>query len=127
MYKLHGNEAPAKRPSALQVRFELEDEKKINFRISGKNLIYTHKISLADAIQNVPFQIMTLDKRMINVNFDQIPSPQSCHCITGEGMPVVGSKTGEKGDLLVKFDVQFPQQIESTARQQIIDLLDDEC
>ena len=52
---------------------------------------------------------MTLDKRMLNVAFDQAPSPQACHKIVGEGMPIVGSTCGEKGDLYIKFDVQFPK------------------
>ena len=45
-----GNQAEAARPSALQVRFELEDADKCSFKIRGHDLIYTHKISLVDAI-----------------------------------------------------------------------------
>ena len=44
------------------------------------------------------------------------------HTVVGEGMPRKANNK-EKGDLHIKFDVQFPTALKSEYKQQIIDLL----
>jgi DnaJ-class molecular chaperone len=42
------------------------------------------------------------------LHFDEIISPQTRRVLGGHGMPVKG-KAGVRGDLIVKFDIQFPE------------------
>lgn len=53
----------------------------------GDNLIYTHVLSLEDALLSKPIQIRTLDGRNINLSLDETITPQTTHLIAGEGMP----------------------------------------
>ena len=63
-------------------------------------------------------------------------NPQAVHKIIGEGMPVdnsrsidmesnelIGQPVSEKGDLFIKFDIQFPTTIADAKREKIVSLL----
>lgn len=52
-----------------------------------------------------------------------MPTPQLQYVVPGEGMPKLG-KPGEKGDLTVKFNIVFPEQIASDKRAALIALLE---
>jgi hypothetical protein len=43
-------------------------------------------------------------------------------CRRGEGMPV-SRQPGQRGNLLIKFDVTFPRQLNSSQKEQIRSLL----
>jgi DnaJ-class molecular chaperone len=47
---------------------------------------------------------------LVNLHFDEIISPQTRRVIGGKGMPK-HEKSGERGDLIVKFDIQFPEEL----------------
>ena len=68
-----------------------------------------------------PVQIKTLDGRSLTLGFDELVSPQTIRCVEGEGMPCEKKDQSEgkpmallsladrpKGDLFVRFDIQFP-------------------
>ena len=59
-----------------------------NYVRKGNDLIYTHRIQLCDALTSAPIKLITLDNRVININMDSIITPQTVHCVEGEGMPV---------------------------------------
>ena len=46
----------------------------------------------------------------MHLHFDEIISPQTRRVIAGKGMPMRG-KAGQRGDLVVKFDIQFPEEL----------------
>ena len=73
-----GNEAPAQqncihfiiKKADLIVRIK---EKKHKFFIrKGNNLVYTQKISLADALNGEPIRLDTLDERKLSVAIDEV-------------------------------------------------------
>lgn len=92
------------------------------FERKGDDLVYTHCLSLEDALISKPFQIRTLDDRYININLDQMITPQTTHFIKGEGMPKKASNK-EKGDLTIKFSIQFPLNFKQEYKNQIIEIL----
>ena len=59
-----------------------------NYTRRENNLIYTHSMSLRDALASKPIQIQTLDNRTININLDTAITPQTVHMIPNEGMPI---------------------------------------
>ena len=116
-----GNQAKCAEQSCLKVKFEL-DNNQTNFKRKRHNLIYTHKLSLADALTSRPFSVKTLDNRVLQINLDDTLTPQYVHKIPGEGMPIKDQE-GKKGDLFISFDVQFPQTIKPDVKTEILDLL----
>jgi len=116
-----GDELPGIIPA--DIVFVLNTKSHNRFERDGNNLIYKAKIKLEDAIspQSQVISIETLDGRTLNVNASRV-TPQSELTVTGEGMPLQKSKTGEKGDLIVKFDIIFPT-ISDDRRQRIVKIL----
>ena len=78
---------------------------------------------LEDALLSRPIQVRTLDGRNINLSLDQTISPQTVHCIRGEGMPRKANNK-EKGDLMIKFNIVFPQNLKHENRNAIIAILE---
>lgn len=75
-----------------------------------------------------------MDGRAIVVTVDEIITPQTVKLVQGEGMPI--SIGGEnlldhlknvaelpKGDLYIRFDIQFPKKIANHHKQAILQAL----
>lgn len=91
----------------------------------GNNLIYTHKLSLSDALTDCSLQIPTLDQRIISLACPEVVSPFYEKTILGEGMPLA-KKPGSKGDLIVRFHILFPKYLNGDKRTKIKELLANE-
>ena len=122
-----GHEAFAYHQSGLNVKFSLlQDDNAENilpYVRNGDDLVYTHKMSLEDALLSRPIQIRTLDGRNINLSLDQTITPQTVHTIRGEGMPRKANNK-EKGDLNIKFNIIFPQVLKVENKNAIINILE---
>lgn len=79
-------------------------------RLKNDDLLIDQKISLANALSGFEFTIQTLDKRLLVVREmagkSQIIHPGAIKMIPGEGLP---SKSGRRGNLYIRFKVEFPQ------------------
>jgi len=58
-------------------------------------LIFTHDITLEDALNNKPVKITTLDNRNLTYCFDEFINPQTLRLIKGEGMPRISDHTAD--------------------------------
>jgi len=88
-YETKGNQAYACKNSALVVKFKLDNSavEENRYKRKGDDLIYTHTMTLEEALLSRPISLKTLDARSINVNLDVMITPQTVHTIPGEGMP----------------------------------------
>lgn len=131
IFPLKGNQAYAHADSVLVVSIkQVEDE---HFRREGNDLIYTHSVSLEDAIRGEPVSLKTLDGRTLRFQLNGQIGPNSVHEVKGEGMPLydkvdkdrllqaVGERA--KGDLRVRFNVVFPQRLSEEQRERAIQIL----
>lgn len=122
-FSKEGNQAFRQIQADLVVKFKQISHS--NFHRSGDNLIYTHDISLQDALLSTPFTIKALDGRSLPLVVDEIISPATVRQINGEGMPInrtlanldkpielMNVREMPKGNLYVKFNVIFPAQID---------------
>lgn len=91
----------------------------------GNNLIYTYKLSLADALTDCSLQVPTLDQRVISIACPEVVSPFYEKFIPGEGMPLA-KKPGQKGDLIIRFHILFPKYLNGEKRVKIRELLANE-
>ncbi len=100
------------------------------YKRKGNDLIYLHKISLYDALCAAPFEIETLDHRIITVSVDQIINPRYKKPILQEGMPIPQTdplaslkKEKEKGTLWILFDIEFPTYLSEEKKLKLRDIL----
>lgn len=115
-------------PDIVFIIQEVADSDKGYVR-DGSNLIYTHKISLSDALTDCSLQVPTLDQRIISLACPEVVSPFYEKLIPGEGMPL--SKTSsdsdkKRGDLIIRFHILFPKYLNGTKRTDIKRLLANE-
>ena len=103
-FKEMGNEAPGIKNSDLIVHIK-EKKHKCFKRVNKNDLIYIHKIDLAQALNSEPVKLTTLDNRHLTISVDEIISPSTVKVVYGEGMPIyqkeisVRNLNYKKGDL----------------------------
>jgi DnaJ-class molecular chaperone len=118
IFKGYGHQAEGCKTSNLVVTFEQESH--CVFKRSGDNLVMKYKVSLTQAIKGMPIYVKTLDGRNITLMVDELISPKTCKEVEGEGMP---NNQGCKGNLYIKFDIEFPVQFSTEARASIVNAL----
>ena len=96
-----------------------------NYQRKGDDIIYTHTVTLKEALQMQPIAVTTLDNRKVFVAPNEIVSPQTELRVPGEGMPramtgdiIVDTTTQQmpqaqqpRGDLIVRFNIIFPKRV----------------
>ena len=130
-FKGMGNQSPGIKDSDLLVHIK-EKKHKCFQRVNKNDLIYVHKIDLAQALNSEPVRFTTLDGRKLNISVDEIISPSTVKVVPGEGMPIYESEINvrdlnlKKGDLFIKFDIKFPEYIDPVKKIEITNLLERE-
>ena len=130
-FKGLGNQTPGIRDSDLLVHIK-EKKHKCFQRVNKNDLIYVHKIDLAQALNSEPVRFTTLDGRKLHISVDEIISPSTVKVVPGEGMPIfeneinVRDLNAKKGDLYIKFDIKFPEYIDPAKKIEITNLLERE-
>ena len=105
----------------LVVTIEQEDHDSI--RRNGDDLIYRHKISLADALTISVIDFETLDGERIKYRPDEIISPQLQKIFYGKGMPVYSDDplspvmmNHSRGNFILSFQIEFPQSLSNAQK-----------
>ena len=130
-FKEMGNEAPGIKNSDLIVHIR-EKKHRCFKRVNKNDLIYIHKIDLAQALNSEPVKLTTLDNRILSISVDEIISPSTVKIVYGEGVPIyqkeisVRDLNDKKGDLYIKFDIKFPEYIDPVKKMEITTLLENE-
>jgi DnaJ family protein A protein 2 len=88
----------------------LQEKEHPIFKRDGEDLVMQKKITLSEALCGFQFTITHLDNRVLLVKSQQgeIIKPGDIRFFSGEGMPQKSNPL-EKGKLIIKFDVDFPQ------------------
>ena len=107
------------------------------FQRDGANVIYTVKISLRDALcrnydnnnkQKREIQIpISLDgKRKVSLNLEEgeIIKPHTVKILSGFGLPFP-EDLGKRGDIIVKFDIKFPNTLTRNMKMNLVKLFND--
>ena len=136
-----GNQQLKRNPTDLHVVFQLqESEPGTNAALFSRigdscDLYYTHKITLADALECKPVSLTTLDGRVLKIAIDSFMAPDTVKCIEGEGLPFFTEDTKElkkqfdlldpvltkpsRGNLYILFEVEFPKTLSREQRLEI--------
>jgi len=103
----------------LIVSFKLASKDKY-FSRKKYDILYKHKVSLADVIACAPVRMTALDGRVLNFPVDNVMAPGEVMKVEGHGFPKF---TNLKGDLYIRFDIQFPEQLSKEQKSEILAVL----
>jgi DnaJ family protein A protein 2 len=90
------------------------------FTRDGDDLHIKKKISLADALCGGCVSISHLDDTILDIVIkpEDMIKPGSVKCVKGMGMPVYGRR-GSYGDLVITFEVEFPEVLHEEALESL--------
>merc|ERR1712131_557279 len=103
---------------AGDIIFILRENKHKEYKRKGNDLIYTTDITLYDALTGGQLVVPLLNGVSYTYNYSPLSSTSSLNRISGLGMPISKSP-GQKGDLLVKFEIKMPSHL-TTDRQALL-------
>ncbi|KAL8424880.1 hypothetical protein Efla_002999 [Eimeria flavescens] len=115
-----GQEAPNGPPGDLV--FVVKCRPHARFVRDGSHLVYRVPLPLIKALTGFTVAVTTLDNRTLHVKVDEVVSPKFRKVVPGEGMPI-SKKPGEKGDLIIEFDILFPRSLTDDQKKKLKDIL----
>ncbi|XP_029956563.1 dnaJ homolog subfamily B member 13 [Salarias fasciatus] len=115
-----GDQGPNRIPA--DIVFIVREKSHPMFKRKHNDLIYTLKISLEMALTGFSVDVQTLDGRLLCVPINDIVHPTYEKVLTGEGMPLFEDPS-QRGNLIISFDVQFPEKLSAEKKQLIKEAL----
>merc|ERR1712215_43156 len=116
-----GDRIPGKIPA--DIAFIIRDKPHPVFTRDGSNIKYTYKVPLRDALCETIVQVPTLDGKKVGVDLSrEVIKPTVTKRLQGFGLPIPKDPV-KKGDLIIGFDVIFPDQISQSSKDIIYDVL----
>merc|ERR1712227_329970 len=120
-FNQEGDKVPGKIPA--DVAFIIRDKPHPIFTRDGTNLKYTYKIPLREALCGTIIQIPTLEGKKIGINCSgEVLKPTTTKRLQGYGLPFP-KEPNRRGDLLVNFEVLFPDQLTANSKRTLYDAL----
>jgi DnaJ-class molecular chaperone len=102
--------------------FVIREKKHPLFARDGSNLILKSDVPLKDALCGFTMEVPTLDGRTLKIKVDDVLTRGSTKIIKGEGMPI-SKQPGQKGELIITFDVLFPKTLTQQQKQALKQIL----
>ncbi|KAI0496710.1 hypothetical protein KFK09_023034 [Dendrobium nobile] len=115
-----GNEAPNMIPA--DIVFIIDEKPHDVFMREDNDLVLTRTISVVEAFTGYKLQLITLDGRSLTIPINSIIHPGYEEVVLKEGMPLP-KDPAKKGNLRIKFHVQFPTRLTSEQKTGIKKLL----
>ena len=120
-FSQEGDRIPGKIPA--DVAFIIRDKPHALFTRDGSDLKFTYKIPLKEALCGTIVQVPTLNGKKIGINCSaEVIKPTTTKRLQGYGLPYPKDST-KKGDLIVVFDVLFPDHLSQSSKDIIYNIL----
>ncbi|KAK2195486.1 bifunctional Chaperone DnaJ [Babesia duncani] len=110
-------QSPATPPGDLI--FVIKTKPHSRFIREGNNLVYKFSVPLVKALTGFQATLTTLDNRRLTIRVSEIVSNRYKKVIAKEGMPL-SRNNSERGDLILEFDVIFPETLTMEQKKKII-------
>ncbi|KAL3620853.1 hypothetical protein CASFOL_035765 [Castilleja foliolosa] len=117
-----GDERPGTLPA--DIIFCIDEKMHPLFKREGDDLELGVEVHLVQALTGCTVPVPLLGGGQINLSIDDIIYPGYEKIIPGQGMTI--SKDGKRGDLRLKFLVEFPAELSHDQRSEIVRILE-EC
>lgn len=109
-------------PDGNYVAFTLKDKPDARYRRDGSDVVVMHRLSLRDALLGATVRIVLFTGETVELQFEQPVFPGFVKRIEGFGFPLP-TKPWKRADLLVEFDVVFPDAVDKKYHETIQKLL----
>nr|ABC84495.1 heat shock protein 40 [Locusta migratoria] len=120
-FQREGDQGRNKIPA--DIVFIIRDKPHPLFKREGSDIRFTSKITLKQALCGTVIQVPTLTGEKIPINLtNEIVKPTTVKRIQGHGLPFP-KEPSRKGDLLVSFDIKFPDVLSQSVRDILYDTL----
>lgn len=121
-FQNEGDQTPGKVPA--DIIFIIRDKPHPLFKREGSDLKYNVKVTLKQALCGAVFKVPTLHgEHYITVNTqNEIVKPNTVKRIHGRGLPFP-KEPSRRGDLLVAFDIKFPESLPSGTKEVLSEIL----
>ncbi|XP_022066223.1 dnaJ homolog subfamily B member 13 [Acanthochromis polyacanthus] len=116
IFSKEGDQGPNSIPA--DIVFIVQQKSHPMFVRQQNNLIYKVKISLEMALTGFSVDVQTLDGRLLSIPINDVVHPTYKKLLTGEGMPL-SQDPSQRGDLIITFDIQFPEKLSAESKQLI--------
>jgi DnaJ-class molecular chaperone len=107
--------------STGDIVFVLKEKPHPRFQRAKNNLIYKASITLSQALCGTIVEVLTLDRRTVPISVTDMVRPNTPKIVPNEGMPIPNG--GGKGNLIIEFDIQFPDMLSETQKTRIAEVL----
>jgi len=104
------------------LHFIVEEKPHPLFTRDGDDLIHTIELTLKEALTGWRRTITTIDAKQINIEKAGPTGPGSSDIYPGQGMPI-SKKPGERGNFIIKYNIQFPKTLTAQQKQQLKEIL----
>ncbi|KAL3988799.1 nuclear receptor-binding factor 2 [Sarotherodon galilaeus] len=108
-----GDESPNTIPA--DIVFVIKDKPHPHFRREGSNIVYPVRVSLRQSLCGCSVTVSTIDGKTCNMKITDVVKPGMRKTVAGQGLPFPKNPE-QRGDLVVEFDVNFPESLPTNAR-----------
>ncbi|GBP85637.1 DnaJ homolog subfamily B member 13 [Eumeta japonica] len=109
-FKEEGDQGPTRIPA--DVIFVTEDRPHEVYARSGlSDLVTTKNVTLQEALCGFTITLTTLDERTLRIPITDIVTPTYQKVIEDEGLPIPVCPKKTKGNLIIKFNIEFPKYL----------------
>lgn len=115
-----GDQRPNNIPA--DIVFVIKDKAHHTFIREGSDLRYKARIALRDALSGSTINVPLIEGGSIPVTLKEVIKPNSQKRIVGKGLPLP-KEPGARGDMLVEFDILFPDHLSDTAKRRLREVL----
>ncbi|XP_065650076.1 dnaJ homolog subfamily B member 13 isoform X2 [Hydra vulgaris] len=115
IFSKEGDQGPNNIPA--DIIFLIKDKPHVLFQRDGDNVIYTASVTLKEALIGCIVDVPTLDGRVLSIPVNEIICHGYKKVVENEGMPI--SKRNNRGDLVILFNIIFPQRLTSEQKDLI--------
>ncbi|KAG8228314.1 hypothetical protein J437_LFUL007032 [Ladona fulva] len=120
-FQKEGDQGVSKIPA--DIVFIIRDKPHPLFKREGSDIRYTAKISLKEALCGTIVEVPTLTGEKLSLNLTQeVVKPTTVKRFRGKGLPFP-KDASRKGDLLVAFDIKFPDSVCQSVKDILYDTL----
>lgn len=120
-FQNEGDQGPNKIPA--DIVFIIKDKPHALFKRESSDIRFAAKMSLKQALCGTIIEVPTLHGEKIPINLtNEIVKPTTVKRIQGQGLPFP-KEPSRKGDLLVSFDIKFPETLTQSVKDILYDTL----